>query len=101
MTLKKLSDLEIIGFKKTKPLYKPVKSTRSGKKGMVYVMKVDSKRLIHFGDSSMEDFTQHKDENRRKSYLARAKGIKNKNGDFTWLDKNSANYYSVRLLWKG
>jgi hypothetical protein len=101
MTLKKLSDLEIIGFKKTKPLYKPVKSTRSGKKGMVYVMKGDSKRLIHFGDSSMEDFTQHKDENRRKSYLARAKGIKNKNGDFTWLDKNSANYYSVRLLWKG
>ena len=101
MTLKKLSDLELIGFKKTKPLYKPVKSTRTGKKGMVYVMKGDSKRLIHFGDSNMEDFTQHKDEKRRKSYLARAKGIKNKNGDFTWLDKNSANYYSVRLLWKG
>jgi len=101
MTLKKLSDLELIGFKKTKPLYKPVKSTSAWKKGMVYVLKDGKKRLIHFGDAKMEDFTQHKDEKRRKSYLARAKGIKNKNGDFTWLDKNSANYYSVRLLWDG
>ena len=38
-----------------KPLYKPMKSTRKGKKGMVYVMKNGAKRLIHFGDSSMGD----------------------------------------------
>jgi len=101
MGLQQLSQEQLKEFKKNKPLYKPVKSSRSGKKGMVFVMKNSKKRLIHFGDSSMEDFTQHRDEKRRKSYLARAKGIKNKNGNLTYLDKNSANYYSVRILWNG
>ena len=64
-------------------------------------MKDGKKKLIHFGDSRFQDFTQHKDEKRRKSYLARARGIKNKKGELTWKDKNSANYYSVRLLWNG
>jgi len=31
--------------------------------------------------------------------LARAKGIKDKNGNLTWKDKNSANYYAIRYLW--
>lgn len=85
-----------------KPLYKPFKYKGKGKKKMsVYVMKDGKKRLIHFGDATMQDFTQHKDEKRRKSYLARAKGIKNKKGELTWKDKNSANYYSVRVLWNG
>ena len=82
-----------------KPLYKPMKSTRKGKKGMVYVMKDGKKKLLHFGDSTMKDFTQHKDEKRRKSYLARSAGIRNKEGKLTKDDKNSANYYSRRYLW--
>jgi len=49
----------------------------------------------------MEDFTQHKDPVRRKSYLARAKGIRDKQGNLTWKDKSSPNYWSVRVLWKG
>ena len=61
-------------FKKDKPLYKPKKSDRKGKKGMVYVMKEGKKRLIHFGDSSMKDFTQQN-------------------------DKNSANYWSRKVNW--
>ena len=28
-----------------KPLYKPMKSTRAGKKGMVYVMKNENKKI--------------------------------------------------------
>ena len=84
-----------------KPLYKPFKSKAKGKKMSVYVMKDGKKRLINFGDANMEDFTQHKDEKRRKSYLARAKGIKNKQGKLTWKDKNSANYWSIRVLWAG
>ena len=84
-----------------KELYKPFKSKAKNKKFSVYVMKDGKKKLIHFGDSRFQDFTQHKDEKRRKSYLARAKGIKNKKGELTWKDKNSANYYSVRLLWNG
>jgi hypothetical protein len=83
-----------------KTLYKPMKSTKAGKKMMVYVMKDGKKRLIHFGDSSMQDFTQHKDEARRKSYLARSGGIRNKQGKLTKNDKNSANYWSRKILWK-
>ena len=62
-------------------------------------MKDGKKKLIHFGDSNMKDFTQHKDEKRRKSYLARSAGIRNKEGKLTKDDKNSSNYYSRRYLW--
>tara|TARA_R100001198_G_C5139791_1_gene154127 strand:- start:180 stop:461 length:282 start_codon:yes stop_codon:yes gene_type:complete len=86
-------------WKEKKPLYKPVDSTKKGKKGMVYVMKDGSKRLIHFGDASMKDFTQHKDPARRKSYLARSGGIRNKEGKLTKNDKNSANYWSRKINW--
>ena len=82
-----------------KPLYKPFKSTKKGKKGSVYVMKNGAKRLIHFGDSTMKDFTQHKDPARRKNYLERSGGIKNKEGKLTKNDKNSANYWSRRINW--
>ena len=90
---------DIQDFKKNKPLYKPRKSTRAGKKGMVYVMKDGSKRLIHFGDSSMSDFTKHKDKKRQKNYLDRSGGIRNKEGKLTKDDKNSANYWSRRINW--
>jgi len=86
-------------FKTKKPLYKPVHSSNPKKKGMVYVMKGGSKRLIHFGDASMKDFTQHKDPKRRKSYLARSGGIRNKEGKLTKNDKNSANYWSRKINW--
>ena len=82
-----------------KPLYKPFKSKLKSKKMSVYVMKDNKKKLIHFGDANMKDFTQHKDEKRRKSYLARSAGIRNKQGKLTKDDKNSANYYSRRYLW--
>ncbi len=85
--------------KKDKPLYKPFPSTAKGKKMSVYVMKDGKKKLIHFGDSNMEDYRQHKDKERRKSYLARSAKIRDKNGNLTANDKNSANYYSRRYLW--
>lgn len=86
-------------FKENKPLYKPVKSSNPKKKGMVYVKKDGSKRLIHFGDSNMKDFTQHKDKDRRKNYLARSAGIKDKSGNLTAKNKNSANYWARKILW--
>ena len=84
------------------------KSTRKGKK---YMVVVDGK-TIHFGDVKMQQYRDttglglfshlnHNDETRRKSYLSRAKGIRNKAGDLTWQDKNSANYYAVKYLWSG
>tara|TARA_R110002153_G_C13000821_1_gene465076 strand:+ start:78 stop:389 length:312 start_codon:yes stop_codon:yes gene_type:complete len=86
-------------FRQTKPLYRPYISTNPKKKGMVFVMKGSGKRLIHFGDASMKDFRQHKDPARRKNYLERSGGIRNKSGELTKNDKNSANYYSRKYLW--
>jgi len=86
------------------------KSTRKGKK---YMVKVGNK-WIHFGaivnGKPMEQFKDstgiglyskydHGDKERRKRYLARAKGIKDKQGNLTWKNKESANYYSIRFLW--
>jgi len=85
--------------KNSKPLYKPMKSTRAGKKGMVYVIKNGAKRLIHFGDSSMTDFKKGASAAQKKSYLARSAGIRNKAGKLTANDKNSANYWSRRVNW--
>jgi hypothetical protein len=91
-----------------KKLYKPFVSKAKNKKYSVYVMKDNKKKLIHFGDSRMEQFKDklgnyksldHGDPVRRKSYLARAKGIKDKQGNLTWRDKNSSNYYSIKYLW--
>lgn len=86
------------------------KSTRKDKK---YMVKVGNK-WIHFGaivnGKPMEQYKDstglglyskydHGDKERRKRYLARAKGIKNKQGKLTWKDKESSNYYSIRFLW--
>ncbi len=87
-------------------LYKPFrgKSTPAKKKYSVYV-KADNKKgykTIHFGAKGMDDYrsgTATKEQ--RKSYLARAKAIRNKQGQLTWKDKTTANYWSVKYLWKG
>ena len=86
-------------FKITKPMYKPYKSSNAKKKGMVYISSNGKKKLIHFGDSSMEDFTQHKDPVRRKNYLTRSAGIKDKQGNYTSQNKNTANYWARKVLW--
>lgn len=80
------------------------KSSRPKKKLMVKV----GNKTIHFGDSNMEQFKDktgiwknkdHGDEKRRKSYLNRAKGIKNKKGELTYKIPSSANYHAIRILW--
>tara|TARA_R110000737_G_scaffold277631_1_gene284400 strand:- start:38 stop:319 length:282 start_codon:yes stop_codon:yes gene_type:complete len=83
-------------------LNKPFKSTVKGKKFSVYVMKDGKVKKINFGATGYPDFrsgTATKEQ--RNSYLARAKGIKNKAGQLTWKDKTSPNYWSIRYLWKG
>ncbi len=91
-----------------KILYKPFKSKAKNKKYSVYVLKDGKKKLINFGDSNMEHYKDkggiysslnHLDPKRRKVYLSRAKGIKNKEGNLTWKDKNTANYWSINYLW--
>ena len=87
-------------FNIKKPLYKPYISNKASKKGMVYVKSSDGgKRLIHLGDANMQDFRQHRDQARRTSYLKRSAGIRDKDGNLTANNKNSANYWSRTMLW--
>ena len=90
-------------------LYKPwVNKTKSKYKYWVYVKKDGKVKKIGFGNKDFQHFKDkigyyksldHNDPIRRKSYLARAKGIKNKQGELTWKDKNSANWWAVHKLW--
>ena len=84
-------------------LYKPWKNkTKSRFKYFVYV-KSDNKRgykKIGFGYKGMDDWksgTATKEQ--RKSYRARASGIKNKKGQLTYKMKDTANYWSYHYLW--
>mgnify|MGYP005999892385 FL=1 len=90
--------------KEGKPiLYRPWKNTTSSRyKYFVYV-KADNKRgykKIGFGYKGMDDGrsgTATKEQ--RKSYRARAAGIKNKKGQLTYKLRDTANYWSYTFLW--
>jgi len=80
------------------------KSTRKGKKLMVRV----KGKLIHFGFIGMEQFKDrtgiwksldHGDKKRRKNFLSRSGGIKDKQGNLTKNNPLSPNYHSRRILW--
>ena len=66
---------------------------------MVLAKKGDEVKLVKFGLRGMQDFTQHKDEDRRKNYLARSAGIKDKSGKLTKDDVFSANHWARKVLW--
>ena len=88
--------------------YNYEKSTNPNKKLMVVVEKDGKKKTIHFGDRKMEHFKDktgiwkskdHGDKERRKNYLSRSGGIKNKEGKLTKDDPFSPNYHARRVLW--
>ena len=82
------------------------KSTNKNKK---YMVKTPKGKWIHFGQKNYEQYfdgalglyshLNHLDPERRRRYLARARGIKNKDGKLTLNDKESPNYYSIKYLW--
>ena len=80
------------------------KSTRKGKKLMVKV----NNKTIHFGNDKYEHYEDktgiwklkdHGDKVRQKSYLARAQGIKKKDGTLAYLAPENASYHAVKILW--
>ena len=73
----------------------------SKRKNNKYVVTLPGGKNLHFGSSKYPDFLIHKDEERKEKYLARAKKIKNKLGQLTYENPESANYWSVNLLWSG
>ena len=75
--------------------------TRSSRKHKKWKVRAPSGKWVHFGDSRYEDFTQHRDPERRRRYLARATAIRDKSGNLAYKDPEPPNYYAVRLLWKG
>ena len=70
--------------------YFPYKSDKPNKK--YYIITNDNKK-VYFGASNYSDFTQHKNEDRKKLYINRHK--KNEN----WNDIDSAGAWSHWLLW--
>lgn len=71
------------------------KSKRKHKKYYV----VYKKKTIHFGHSSYEDYTTHKNKERRRRYRARASKIRNGDGALTYRNKTYANFWAYHVLW--
>ena len=71
-------------------------STRKNNK---YMVTFKSGKKVHFGSTKYADYLTHKDKERRDKYLTRATKIKNKQGELTYNDPESANFWSVHLLW--
>lgn len=67
----------------------------SNKKNKKYMVQNPEGRWVHFGQLNFQDYTKHKDEDRRRRYLARATNIKGNWKD----DKYSANNLAINLLW--
>ena len=71
----------------------------SSAKRRVLAKKGDKVKVVNFGKRGYSDYTQHKSEKRRRSYLARSGGIRNKAGKLTKGDVFSANHWSRKTLW--
>lgn len=82
---------------KTVTLYHPQRSTRATKKLKVYVRDPKSGEIctVHFGHPNYEDYTTHQDDDRRRNYCARSKGMCQSHG----CDVTSANFWSRMVLW--
>ena len=71
----------------------------STRKNSKYMATLSSGKKVHFGSSKYPDYLIHQDKDRRDKYLARAKKIKNKQGELTFTNPESSNCWSVNLLW--
>ena len=71
----------------------------SSRKNSKYMVTLPGGKKVHFGSPKYEDFTIHKDKERRDKYLSHAMKIKNKKGELTYTKPESSNYWSINLLW--
>ncbi len=88
--------------------YTYFKSNKKGKKLMTTIKVNGKDKIIHFGNTSYEHYKDktgiwkkldHNDEERKKYYLLRSGGIKNKQGQLTKNLVYSPNYHSRKILW--
>lgn len=73
-------------------MYKLYDSTRADKKFMIVT---PTGKKVHFGANGYEDFSMHKDEQRKERYIARHQH----NEDWTATGMNTAGFWSRWLLW--
>ena len=71
----------------------------SKRKNNKYMATLPGGKQIHFGSSQYPDYPIHKDKEQKDRYLVRAKKIKNKQGELTYTNPESSNFWSVNLLW--
>ena len=83
---------KVIYNEKTLYTYYPYKSDKPEKK---YFIITSTNKKVYFGSSDYQDFTQHKDETRKNSYIKRHQ----KNEDWTKSGMDSAGFWSRYLLW--
>ena len=67
----------------------------SSRKYKKYMIKNNDGKYIHFGDIRYEDYTKHKDKDRRDNYLKRAVNMHGNWINNIW----SPNWLSILLLW--
>ena len=82
--------------KKTNEYFgKPTKLYKSDKPDKKYYVLDEENKKVYFGQMGYEDFTKHKDEDRRRDYLNRATKIKG-----NWKNnKYSPNNLAINILW--
>lgn len=89
-------------------------SNRKNKKYKVYIKQLD--KTIHFGDDRYKHYKtnpkiyqknpelyisewEHGDKERRRNYQNRAKGIVGKDGNLTYNNVESPNFWAYNYLW--
>ena len=74
-------------------IYYPYKSV--DKPDKKYYIITNTNKKVYFGAAGYEDFTTHKDEERKQRYISRHK----KNESKFWNDPNTAAYWALKYLW--
>ena len=69
------------------------KSSKKNKKQ--YDARIDGKKTVSFGDSNYQDFTTHKDNDRKQRYIDRHRNNESWGKDGV----DTAGFYSKHILW--
>ena len=73
-------------------IIKPSNNQNKKNTAIIDDTKNNNKKTLHFGDNRYQDFTKHKDPERKKAYLARHKHDNAQNPLYP-------SFYSTNLLW--
>jgi hypothetical protein len=94
--LSEYSNIKEAQRKAYKYLGKTAKLAPSTKKDKKYMIEdQNTGKMVHFGQLGYEDFTKHKDDERRKRYLNRATNMRG-----NWRENPySPNNLSINILW--